>query len=123
MTVPAEPSTVTSMPSTSDVVPVVTESTLGMPSSRLTTTACELRAMRPLRGLATLAPAEVLVLRERRALRAAGHAWQALLAERGNASPLEPALVEEAGRSLTLPNCSAFPLQYTEGEAYVNINI
>ena len=49
-----------------------------------------------MRGLPTLAPAEILVLRERRALRAAGHAWQALLAERGNASPLEPALVEEA---------------------------
>jgi hypothetical protein len=47
----------------------------------------------------TLAPAVVLVLRDRRPeLEAAGHATQSLLAERTNASALEPARVEEAER-------------------------
>jgi hypothetical protein len=53
--------------------------------------------MRALRGLPALAPEVVLVLRDRRpALRAAGHATQSLLAERTNASALDPARVDEA---------------------------
>ena len=56
--------------------------------------------MRPVPGLPrALTPEEVLVLREKRAaLRAAGLAVQSLLAERTNASALDPARVEEAER-------------------------
>ena len=65
-------------------------------------TTWEEAAMRPVPGLPrALTPEEVLVLREKRAaLRAAGLAVQSLLAERTNASALDPARVEEARRRL-----------------------
>ncbi len=61
--------------------------------------------MRPLGGMRRLSPEEVLALRAVKGHYAAGgrlegHAGQSLLAERTNASCIDPALLEEARRRL-----------------------